>query len=71
MDSEESEQQRKIRSLLQEKNELQQRLESVTAEKDQLKTDLQANIEMVRVSTAHTRRYMFVFVLDFYQLYEV
>ncbi|XP_013006069.1 centromere-associated protein E isoform X1 [Cavia porcellus] len=46
MDSEESEQQRKIRSLLQEKNELQQRLESVTAEKDQLKTDLQANIEM-------------------------
>lgn len=48
-DSEEFEQQRKICSLLQEKNELQQMLESVTAEKEQLKTDLQANMEMVRV----------------------
>ncbi|KAG3275868.1 centromere protein E [Ictidomys tridecemlineatus] len=45
-DSDVTEQQKMICSLIQEKNELQQMLESITAEKEQLKTDLKENIEM-------------------------
>ena len=52
-DTELTEQQRKVFSLIQEKNELQQMLESVTAEKEQLKTDLRENIEMVGFSTVY------------------
>lgn len=67
-DDEVIEQQRKIFSLIQEKNELQQMLENITVEKEQLKTDLKENIEMVGFSTVYWQ-YIFIFVLDFYQLY--
>lgn len=60
----ETEEQRKIDSLLQENSRLQQTLESIIAEKEQLKMDLKENIEMVGSSALQLTMYFYLFILD-------